>query len=468
MKKKGLKVPHTYVILVALVLICAVATWIVPAGTYDRVVDEATGRKVVDPSSFHFTEDAGGLGFFDVAKEFIYGMESASDIIFFIFILGGAFTIIQDTGALAGGIYAMVRKFGKRQNLILCLFIFFFSVLGGTIGLAEEVIVFIPLLVMLCDQLKLDRMVALAVAMVGARVGFTTGLINPFTVGVAQGLADLPMYSGLGFRLIWYALILVVTCWYILRYANKIKADPTKSIMYGIELEDADEIKKSNEDNEVELTGRRSLILVLFVATMALMVFGVFKYGWYMEEIATVFLILGVVCGFVAGMGPSAVARSFAAGAKDMAFAALVVGIAKAVLLTLQDGGIIDTVVYYASGMLNGLPKIVAAWGMYIFQLLLNFLIPSGSGQAAATMPIMAPLADTLGITRQTAVLCFHYGDGFTNLVAPTLGSLMGCIAVSKVPFEKYLKWIMPLCLIWIVIGFVSVTAAVMIGYGPF
>jgi uncharacterized ion transporter superfamily protein YfcC len=201
---------------------------------------------------------------------------------------------------------------------------------------------------------------------------------------------------------------------------------------------------------------------------MALMVFGVFKYGWYMEEIATVFLILGVVCGFVAGMGPSAVARSFAAGAKDMAFAALVVGIAKAVLLTLQDGGIIDTVVYYASGMLNGLPKIVAAWGMYIFQLLLNFLIPSGSGQAAATMPIMAPLADTLGITRQTAVLCFHYGDGFTNLVAPTLGSLMGCIAVSKVPFEKYLKWIMPLCLIWIVIGFVSVTAAVMIGYGPF
>ena len=468
MKKKGLKVPHTYVILVALVLICAVATWIVPAGTYDRVVDEATGRKVVEHSSFHFTEDAGGLGFFDVAKEFIYGMESASDIIFFIFILGGAFTIIQDTGALAGGIYAMVRKFGKRQNLILCLFIFFFSVLGGTIGLAEEVIVFIPLLVMLCDQLKLDRMVALAVAMVGARVGFTTGLINPFTVGVAQGLADLPLYSGLGFRLIWYALILVVTCWYILRYANKIKADPTKSIMYGIELEDADEIKKSNEDNEVELTGRRSLILVLFVATMALMVFGVFKYGWYMEEIATVFLILGVVCGFVAGMGPSAVARSFAAGAKDMAFAALVVGIAKAVLLTLQDGGIIDTVVYYASGMLNGLPKIVAAWGMYIFQLLLNFLIPSGSGQAAATMPIMAPLADTLGITRQTAVLCFHYGDGFTNLVAPTLGSLMGCIAVSKVPFEKYLKWIMPLCLIWIVIGFVSVTAAVMIGYGPF
>ena len=468
MEKKGFKVPHTYVILVALVLICAIATWLVPAGAYDRVVNEATGRSVVDPDSFHFVENEGGMHPFDVMKEFVFGMESASDIIFFIFILGGSFTIIQDTGALAGGIYAMVRKFGKQQNLILCLFIFFFSVLGGTIGMAEEVIVFVPLLVMLCNELKLDRMVALAVAMIGARVGFTTGLINPFTVGVAQGLADLPMYSGLKFRLIFYAIILVVTCWYILRYANKIKKDPTKSVLYGIDLEDTADMAQQNDDNQVELTGRRILILFMFVATLAIMVYGVFQYGWYMEEIATVFLILGIACGFVGGMGPSKIARSFAAGAKDMAFAALVVGIAKAVLLTLQDGGIIDTVVYYASGALSGLPKIVAAWGMYVFQLLLNFLIPSGSGQAAATMPIMAPLADTLGITRQTAVLCFHYGDGFTNLVVPTLGSLMGCIAVSKVPFEKYLKWVMPLCLIWIAIGFVSVTIAVMINYGPF
>jgi len=465
-KKKGIKVPHTYVILVALVLICALATWFVPAGAYDKVVDENTGRTVVDPDSFHFIEDEGGLGFFDVMMEFIKGMESAADIIFFIFILGGAFTIIQDTGALTGGIHAMVRKFGKQQNFILCLFIFLFSVLGGTIGMAEEVIVFIPLLVILCDELKLDRMVALAVAMIGARVGFTTGLINPFTVGVAQGLAELPLYSGLGFRLIWYAIILVVTCWYILRYAKKIQKDPTLSVMYGVDLGEDD--IKDDENAHIELTGRRIAILVLFFVTIAIMVFGVFQYGWYMEEIATVFLILGLAAGLVGGMGPSAIAQSFVRGAKDMTFAALVVGVAKAVLLTLEDGGIIHTIVYYASGVLSHLPKIVAAWGMYIFQLILNFFIPSGSGQAAATMPIMAPLADTLGITRQTAVLCFHYGDGFTNLVVPTLGSLMGCIAVSKVPFEKYLKWIAPLCVVWIVIGFVSVTLAVVTNYGPF
>ena len=215
-KKKKISVPHTYVILCMLVLICAIMTWLIPAGAYDRVEDAVTGKMVVDPDSFHFTDDGGGLGFFDVMLEFIKGMESASDVIFFIFIIGGAFTIIQDTGAMSASIHAMVRKFGKKQNLILILFIFMFSVLGGTMGMAEELIVFIPLLVTLCNELKLDRMVALAVSMIGARVGFTTGLVNPFTVGVAQGMADLPLYSGLGYRLIWYGVILVFTCWYIL------------------------------------------------------------------------------------------------------------------------------------------------------------------------------------------------------------------------------------------------------------
>lgn len=464
-KKKKISVPHTYVILCMLVLICAIMTWLIPAGAYDRVEDAVTGKMVVDPDSFHFTDDGGGLGFFDVMLEFIKGMESASDVIFFIFIIGGAFTIIQDTGAMSASIHAMVRKFGKKQNLILILFIFMFSVLGGTMGMAEELIVFIPLLVTLCNELKLDRMVALAVSMIGARVGFTTGLVNPFTVGVAQGMADLPLYSGLGYRLIWYGVILVFTCWYILRYAKKIKENPTASIMYGVEIKGEEVF----EDGEApELTARRIGVIALFFVSLAVMIFGVFKAGWFMEEIATVFLILGIAAGFIGGMNPSTIAKSFVKGAADMTFAALVVGVAKAVLLTLQDGAIIDTVVFYASSVLKHLPKMVAVWGMYVFQLLLNFLIPSGSGQAAATMPIMAPLSDTLGITRQTAVLCFHYGDGFTNLVAPTLGTLMGCIAVSKVPFDRYLKWVMPLLFAWIFVGFVSVTIAVLINLGPY
>ena len=187
-KKKKIAIPHTYVLLVVIILVCALLTWFIPAGAYDRVVDEATGRNVVDPASFHFLDDNSGLGFFETMEQIIKGMMSASDIIFFIFILGGAFMILQDSGAMSAGIHQMASKFGHKQNFVLCLFIFLFSLLGGTMGMAEEVIVFIPLLAVLCDELKLDRMVALAVAMVGARVGFTTGLINPFTVGVAQGM----------------------------------------------------------------------------------------------------------------------------------------------------------------------------------------------------------------------------------------------------------------------------------------
>ncbi|MBK5261815.1 MAG: YfcC family protein [Peptostreptococcaceae bacterium] len=463
-KRWHFKVPHTYVLLFFMVVLCGIMAWIIPAGEYDRIKDVATGATVVDPASFHFT-GGGGIGFFEVMLEFIKGMESASNIIFLIFILGGSFMILQDTNALSAGVHAMAKKYGKRQNIILLMVMFLFSILGGTIGMAEEVIVFIPILVVLCKELKLDRMVALAVVMVGARIGFTTGLINPFTVGVAQGIAGLPLYSGLGYRLIWYAVLLIVTGWYIIRYVNKIRDDPTSSIMYGVEVEGDED---TEEIIDIKLDGRKIVIIVGFFGTIIFMVFGVFTWGWYMEEIATVFLILGIAGGIVAGMGGNEIAKSFVKGTMTMAFAALVVGIAKAILLTMQDAGIVDTVIFYASGALSGLPKFVAAEGMYVFQLLLNFLIPSGSGQAMATMPIMAPLADTLGITRQTAVLAFHYGDGFTNLIAPTLGSLMAAVAVSKVPFDRYIKWIAPLCLIWMVVGFASVAIATIIGYGPF
>lgn len=306
-------------------------------------------------------------------------------------------------------------------------------------------------------------MVALAVVMIGSRIGFVSGLMNPFTVGVAQGLADLPMYSGLGYRLIWYAVILVVTVWYVLRYANKIQKDPTLSIMYEEEA-DEDEVPT----DFMPITTRQKIILVEFVSLILIMLYGVFQYGWFMLEIATLFLIFSLIIGITGKISPNAMAKSFVNGAADMTFAALVVGIAKAILLTLQDGVIIDSILFYASNLLDGLPKVVAANGMYIFQCFLNFLIPSGSGQAAATIPIMAPLADTIGITRQVAVLAYHYGDGFTNLICPTLGSLMACIVVSKVPFEKYLKWVLPLCGIWIFIGFLSVSIATLMNLGPF
>lgn len=456
-------VPHTYFLLFIIVVLCAAATWIVPAGTFDRVKHQATGRTVIDPDSFHSVEQT-PVGAWGMLKAFQTGMEKSSAIIFFIFIIGGAFTILQDTGAIDAGITRLANKLQTRQNWLLIVIAFLFSVLGGTMGLAEEVIVFIPMAIALCAKLKLDRMVALGITMIGARIGFTTGLANPFTVGVAQGLADLPIYSGLGYRLIWYAAILVVSCAYIVRYANKIKSDPTKSALYGIEIEEV----KEEDMRDVPFTLPRKLILLEVLACFIVMFYGVFKLGWYLTELSAIFLLMGLLAGVTARANPNAMARSFVAGTRDMAFAALVVGVARTILVVLQSGQIVDTIIYHASEYLTHLPTVVAALGMYIFQLLLNFLIPSGSGQASATIPIMAPLSDMLGITRQTAVLAFHYGDGFTNLCFPTVGALMASLGIAKVPYDRYIKWIMPLLLIWLVIGGISVAVATIIRLGPF
>lgn len=280
------------------------------------MVDENTGREVVDPDSFHFVEGQ-GVGPFDMMLEFIKGMEDSSDIIFLIFIVGGSFMILQDTGAMTAGVHAMARKFGKRQNIVLLLFMFLFSVLGGTMGMAEEVIVFIPLLASLCKELKLDRMVALAVVMIGARVGFTTGLINPFTVGVAQGIAGLPLYSGLWYRLTWYGIILVITGWYIMRYVRKIRKDPTLSIMYGVEVEGGED--EEDEGAGYALDGRKTATIIMFFAGLIFMVFGVFEWGWFMEEIATLFLIMGILGGLICGMKPNEVAKFILKGARNSA-----------------------------------------------------------------------------------------------------------------------------------------------------
>lgn len=461
--KKRSRVPHTYALLFLMIIMAVAMTYFVPAGSYDRVKDPNTGRTVVDPESFHYVEQTPvhPFGAFEAVHE---GMVKAGDIVFFIFIIGGAFTIIRKTGVMDAGIHKVFVKFGNRQNLILILIMFLFSILGGTIGMAEEVIVFIPPAVLLCRQFGLDEMVGLAVTMIGARVGFTTGLMNPFTVGVAQGISELPLYSGLGYRIIWYVVIFVITTAYILRYAKKIKVDPLQSIMA-----DYDEGGREVIAQEFpEFTKVHSVILAWILVCFGAMFWGIFKQGWYMRELAALFLLMGIGAGVLGRMGMNEISRAFVEGTKDLAFAALVCGVARAILVVLEQGQIVDTIIHGSASMLVGLPTMVAANMMYVFQLLLNFLIPSGSGQAMTTMPIMAPLADVLGITRQTAVLAFHYGDGFTNLVAPTLGSLMAALAVANVPFDRYLKWVMPLLFLWIGVGLLSVSIATVIRLGPF
>ena len=458
------KIPHVYALLFIVIIIAAVLTYIVPAGEYERVEDPATGRTVVDAESFTYVEPA-PVHPFDVFISVQRGIMAAANIVAFIFIVGGAFGIIMRTGAIDAGLGVAVKKFAERENLLFPGLVILFSVGGATFGLAEETIPFIPIAVILCRKLGYDAMVGMAIVSVGARLGFSAGMLNPFTIGVAQEISELPLFSGIGFRAIWYAVLLVVTIWYINRYAKKIKDDPEKSYVRELELEVAEE---EDVHEVVEYERKHTFVLLAVTIGFVWMIYGVFSLGWYINEISGIFLAIGVIAGLLGKLGMNGTAASFVAGAKDLTYGALIVGVARAILVVMEQGMIVDTVIFAAGSSLETFPRVVAANGMFIFQLFLNVLIPSGSGQAATTMPIMAPIADLAGITRQTAVLAFHYGDGFTNIVTPTSGTLMASLAIVNIPFDRYIKWVFPLLLIWVVVGIVAITTATLIGFGPF
>ncbi len=461
-KKKKFKVPHTYVIIGIIILLMAISTYIVPAGEYTRVVDEATGRTVVDPDSFTYVEQT-PIGPFELFMTIPNGLVESANIVFFIFVIAGAFEIITATGAIDSGISRIALKFRNSGKWIIPVFLVIFSIFGATIGLAEESLLFVPLGVMLARAVGYDAIVGVAMVLLGAASGFTSGAMNPFTVGVAQGLAELTLFSGITFRLIILAVMLVVTAIYIMRYAEKVKANPQLSAVY--ELEQAEKGKILNLDDLPELTTRHILVLLALLAGLVAIVIGVFNYDWYITEISTAFLITGLAGGFLGGMGPSRVSEKFVQGARGVVFGALVVGIARAILITMQSGMILDTMVHGLSQVVSKLPGSITAGGMFIVQSLLNFLIPSGSGQAAATMPIMVPLADVTGVQRQVAVLAFQLGDGFSNAIIPYTASCMGSLSVANVPWERWAKWFIKLLGIWYLIGMIFVIVAQAIGY---
>ncbi|MHB1393772.1 MAG: YfcC family protein [Clostridia bacterium] len=466
MKKFKFTIPHTIVVLFILVLIVTTLTYIIPAGTYDRVKNEATGRTVVDPATFKYV-DPSPVNPLKMLQLIPKGFQQASSIIFFLLIIGGSFEIINRTKVTEAGIAKVIKKLEKRKFILFPVLITLFAIGASTFGMAEETIIFIPIIASICLALGYDVMLAAAICFCGVRIGTMSGMLNPFTIGVAQGIAELPLYSGLGFRTVLLVVGIIATSAYIMWYANRIKKDPTKSVMYGVEKEGS---AQTNIDfsNVSEFTPRHNIVLIVVVISFTVMIFGVIKYKWYIDEIAAVFLAAGIISGFVGGSKVDDMAKAFVSGAQQLVLAALVVGTARSVLVVMNEGLIIDTVIHSTVNSLATMPTIVAANAMYVVQSFLNLLIPSGSGQAATSMPIMTPIADMIGINRQVAVLAYHLGDGVTNLINPGDGALMASLSIVGIPFEKWLKWIAPLAVIWAIIGFVTVTIAQIIGFGPF
>ncbi|MBU0927445.1 MAG: TIGR00366 family protein [Spirochaetes bacterium] len=462
---KRFKVPHTYVILIGVIVLMAALTYILPAGVYDKIKSPSTGKMVVDPASYHVVEST-PIKPFDLLLVMEKGLKAASSIVFFIFIVGGAFQIVTATGAVEAGVGRVASKLQGKEKLLIPVLLVLFSILGGTIGMAEEAIVFVPIGIALARALGFDAITGTAMITLGAACGFSSGFMNPFTVGVAQGIAELPIFSGIAFRLVILAAMLAVTTWYLLRYGEMVRRDPLKS--HVAELENEEKDKRVDLSALPEFRLRHMFVLLSVVGGLTAIVIGVFKFGWYFSEIGAVFLGVGILGGAFGGLGPSRQAQEFVKGAKGLVFGALVVGVARGILVVMQDGQIIDTIVYGLASAIKTLPKSISVIGMYIVQVVINFFIPSGSGQAAATMPIMTPLADVVGINRQVAVLAFQFGDGFTNSIIPTSAALMGVLSVANIPYEKWVKFIWPLMLIWIGIGAAFLIIANIINYGPF
>ncbi len=466
-EKRGIvnkfKVPHTYVIIFFLVVFVAALTYIIPAGQFERAKDVNTGKTLIIVESFKYV-DKNPAGVIDIFRSFIKGLNGSSDIVFFIFVVGGAFQIITSTGTIEALTGRIAKKFINRENVIIPIFLILFSVFGFTMGMSTEVMIFVPLGIAIARTLGFDAITGTAMIALGAACGFTAGLLNPFNVGIAQSIAEVPLFSGLWLRAILLVCLLIATSLYIIKYAKKIKNNPDLSIVSELEKEEADSVILDLE-NLKNISFSNYLVVLTLVVGFGSIMWGVSKDGWWIEELATAFLAMGVISGLLSKFGPSKIAKEFVSGAKSIVFGALIVGIARAVLVVMEDASIIDTVVKVLADSISTLPSSVAALGMYFVQIIINTFITSGSGQAATTMPIMTPLSDLLGVSRQTAVLAFQMGDGFTNSILPTSSALMGYLAVSKIPYEKWIKFIMPLLGIWIAIGAVMLIIATTVGY---
>ncbi len=446
-----LRVPHTFVLLFALVVVAAIATHLIPAGTYARA--EVEGREVVDPDSYERVEGQ-PAGLVDVFLAYPRGLEATAYIVFFIFIIGGAFAVVNATGAVEASIHGIVQLCRGRGEIVVGVLVVVFSLGGGTIGMAEETLVFLPGLVVLTKRLGYDEITAGAIGLVGAGAGFGAAFLNPFTVGIAQGIAGLPLFSGIGYRLLVWSVVTTITVVFVVLYARRIRIEPQTG--------------QSEADVSALMEPRQRAVVVLLAIALAVIVFGALRWQWGILELSGLFIALAILAGGVGGLGANGTAERFIEGAAAIAGGALVVGLARGILVIFEGAQVIDTILHGMASAVQGLPGALSVVGLYGVQVLLNFLVPSGSGQAALSLPILAPLGDLVGVTRQTTVMAYQFGDGFTNVFTPTQGYFMAGLALIGVRWERWVRFIWPLQLLWIGTGLVFLLIAHAIQWGPF
>ena len=452
------KIPHTFVIVFALIVLAAVMTWFIPAGEFLR--QTVDGREVVVNGSFHYVDRAPQT--WQIFSALFNGFVDKADIIIFILMVGGAFWILNNSHAIDVGVMSFLRRIRRLsrfkliqklgvENILITLVMIMFSLFGAIFGMSEETIAFVVVFIPLAIQMGYDSIVGVCMCYVAAHVGFAGAMLNPFTIGIAQGIADLPLFSGLEYRVFCWVVLTVVGIAFVLWYAHRVKVKPERSPVHKLDDYWRQRVESTQQSS---LTIRQGIILVILLLTIVALVVGVLEFGWYIAEISALFLAMGIFSGIVDKQGADDIAKLFLAGCKDILSAALVVGLASGIIFILKDGHIIDTILYGLTRSLSQLGEVASLGVMYVFQTLLNIVMPSGSAKAALTMPIMAQFADLMDISRQTTVLAFQFGDGFTNMLTPTSGVLIGVLGIARIPYGTWLKWAWRFILALILLGF--------------
>lgn len=472
-----------YIIIVALMILVTVATHFVPAGKYNREekvnVETGSSMEVVVPGSYKGVE-SNPQGFVDFIyspiKSLYYKGPIGAIIVVFIILIGGSFTAMRRTGALDAGILRFIKRFTGKEHLVIPAMMVFFSLFGAFFGILEELTPFIIIIVPMSIAMGYDSIVGLMMIFGACAVGFTAAMTNPFTLGVAQSIAELPMFSGFLFRLIVWAIMISIAISYTSWYARRIKMNPEKSIVADFDADFKAQIEKIEEEHADFTPAHRRVVWIIGICVGFLLVAilgGQIFLPKIMSDISfplviLVFLIMGILSGLLGGLGGIGTLKAFGRGIVTFLPAGLFIMLARAVIVVADEGRIIDTVLYHLSSMVEQYHSIVASWMMLLVQTAINFFVPSGSAQAMVATPVMVPLGELLGITRQTSILAFQMGDGFSNLFWPTNPLLIIAISLAGVSWTKWAKFILPLQAIFLLTGFLVLSVAVMIDWGPF
>ncbi len=456
---RKLKVPHTLVLLYGMIILAYVMTLVLPAGQFATEINDH-GHEVVVPGTYAVIAGTEALPVWSLFTVIPRGLESAQGIIFFVFIIGGALAVIRATGALDAALARILNRFGGQPALLILMGMLAFAIGSSTIGMAEEYIPLVAILITLCVGMRMDTVAAVGIMVVGYGIGYGTAVMNPFTVLVAQEVAGLAPVSGLGFRLALFLPFFALGFIHVLRYARKIRNDPASSL-----VADIAEAQPPESPESGPISGRQKLVLLTTLVTLVVVVWGIKVHQWYFVELGGIFFALALATALIYRMELDDTARHFVAGAGELVGTALLIGFARAIEITLSDGQVLHTIVNGLSQPLVAVGSEWSAIGMLFIQSILNFFVPSGSGQAYVTMPIMAPISDIVGVSRQVAVLAYQMGDGFMNMIVPTNAVLMGILGICGIPYGRWFRFIWPLIIQLLILGSITMVIAVLIGY---